>query len=60
MKTNYLSNCEKINDEQNWRSFIYHCLKDEGAPDVQLLKRKWYKIKVRKKPTWEDSNLAEE
>ena len=49
MKANYLSNYEKINDKQKWDSFNYHCHKDKSAASVQLLKIKWYKIKVKKK-----------
>ena len=49
MKANYLSNYEKINDKQKWDSFNYHCHKDKSVASVQLLKIKWYKIKVKKK-----------
>ena len=49
MKANYVSNYEKINDKRKWNSFNYHCHKDKSAASVQLLKIKWYKIKVEKK-----------
>ena len=59
MKANYLSNYEKINDKQKWDSFNYHCHKDKSVASVQLLKIKWYKIKVKKKK-WEVTKLAGE
>ena len=49
MKANYLSNYEKMNDKQKWDSFNYHCHKDKSVASVQLLKIKFYKIKVKKK-----------
>lgn len=59
MKANYLSNYEKMNDNQKWYSFNYHCHKDKSVASVQLLKIKCYKIKVEKKK-WEFTKLAGE